>query len=131
MSMHDPIADMLTRIRNAQVAKEKKVSMPASKLKKAMLTVLQQEGFIEAINIEMVDNKPLLTVTLKYFQGKPVIEHIKRVSSPGLRIYKNNNELPNLKVGAGIALITTSQGVMTVAQARMKKLGGEVLCLVS
>ena len=132
MSMSDPIADMLTRIRNAHSAEKMVVSMPFSTKKLALANVLEEEGFISGSSkVESADNKPLLEVTLKYFQGKPVIETIDRVSKPGLRIYKSKGDLPQVKSGLGIAIISTSQGLMTDRAARSQGHGGEVLCYVS
>ncbi len=128
--MQDPVADMLTRLRNAQAVNEMRVSLPCSKLKKAILTVLQDEGYIESFKEVNEAGKNDLNVTLKYYQGKSVIEKIKRVSRPGLRVYKRTNELPTVLAGMGIAIISTSKGVMTERSARAKKLGGEVLCTV-
>ena len=132
MSMSDPIADMLTRIRNAQSAEKKTVSMPFSTKKLALAKILEEEGYIMgSIKIEDEKNKPALVVTLKYFQGKPVIETIDRVSKPGLRIYRSKDELPKVKSGLGVAIISTSQGLMTDRAARSNGHGGEVLCYVS
>ncbi|MEK7990220.1 MAG: 30S ribosomal protein S8 [Thiotrichaceae bacterium] len=130
MSMNDPIADMLTRIRNGQSAKKKQVQMPASRIKNAIADVLQQEGYITGYNISQ-DAKSTLTIDLKYYMGKPVIETIKRVSRPGLRIYKPKTELPNVMGGLGIAIISTSKGLMTDRAARAAGHGGEVICHVS
>jgi small subunit ribosomal protein S8 len=130
MSMSDPIADMLTRIRNGQAATKNSVSMPSSKAKVAIANVLKDEGFITDYSVNE-SSKPELTVELKYFQGQAVIDEIKRVSRPGLRIYKNKDELPTIQGGLGIAIISTSQGVMTDKQARAAGQGGEVLCTVS
>lgn len=130
MSMQDPLADMLTRIRNGQMAKKATVSMPSSKMKQAIAKVLQDEGYITGFNVDG-DVKPTLTVTLKYFEGKPVIENIKRVSRPGLRIYKPGDELPKVMGGLGVAIISTNKGVMTDRAARAAGIGGEVLCYVS
>lgn len=131
MSMSDPIADMLTRIRNGHMANKARVSMPSSKKKTAIATVLQDEGYIREFNVEDNDGKPQLTVELKYFQGQPVIEDIQRVSRPGLRIYRGSRELPTVLNGLGIAVISTSKGVMSDQQARREGHGGEVLCTVS
>jgi len=130
MSMQDPIADMLTRIRNVQAIGGLNVGMPCSTLKVAILEVLKSEGFIEDFETVSSDGKKDITVTLKYYQGKPVIEKIKRISRPGLRIYKRSNELPRILAGMGIAIISTSKGIMTDRAARAQKLGGEVLCSV-
>lgn len=130
MSMSDPIADMLTRIRNGQSAEKADVSMPASKIKQAIAKVLKDEGYIKDFSV--TDGaKPEMTVSLKYFEGRPVIESMKRVSRPGLRIYKNKDELPQVMNGLGIAVISTSKGVMTDRQARTEGHGGEVVCFVS
>lgn len=127
--MTDPISDMLTRIRNAQAAGKVDVTMPASKMKASIAKVLKDEGYIAGHTVS--DSvKPELTVTLKYFQGEPVIEKVQRVSRPGLRIYKNKNELPKVLNGLGIAIISTSSGVMTDKQARANGCGGEVICTV-
>lgn len=131
MSMTDPIADMLTRIRNAQQAKKTSVSMPSSKVKISIAKVLQDEGYVSAHNITDVDGKSVLTITLKYFEGKSVISAIDRVSRPGLRVYKSANDLPKVIAGLGVAIISTSQGVMTDRKARALGQGGEVLCAVS
>jgi len=127
--MTDPIADMLTRIRNGLAAGKVDVSMPSSKQKLAMCQVLQDEGYISGFNVEE-GTKPELTVTMKYFEGKPVIDTIKRVSRPGLRIYKSNDELPNVMSGLGVAIISTSKGLMSDRAARKAGHGGEVLCYV-
>ena len=130
MSMSDPVADMLTRIRNGQEAGKVTVAMPASKLKAAIATVLKDEGFITDFSVS-TDSKASLEVELKYFQGKPVIDLIKRVSRPGLRIYKGKNELPKVRGGLGIAIISTSNGVMTDRAARAAGQGGEVVAYVA
>ena len=131
MSMSDPIADMLTRIRNAQRADKKIVTMPSSKLKQSIAMVLKDEGYIEYFTVRDIDNKPVLDVGLKYYAGLPVIEKITRVSRPGLRIYKPNNSLPKVMNGLGVAIISTSKGVMTERKARANGIGGEVLCIVA
>ncbi len=131
MSMSDPIADMLTRIRNGQQVKKVAVSMPSSKLKLAVATVLKDEGYIVDYSSETEGEKATLTVQLKYFEGKPVIESIRRVSRPGLRIYRGKDELPSVLGGLGIAIVSTSRGVMSDRQARASGQGGEVLCVVS
>lgn len=131
MSMQDPISDMLTRIRNAQMAGKPSVSMPASKLKAAVAGVLQSEGYIESLDTADQEGKPTLTLTLKYFEGRPVIESIKRYSRPGLRQYRGKDALPRVKQGLGIAIISTNQGVMTDRAARAAGVGGEILALVS
>lgn len=130
MSMSDPIADMLTRIRNAQSANKSTVTMPSSKLKQQIAKVLKEEGYISKFETSS-DSKPELTVSLKYFEGKSVIEELKRVSRPGLRIYKNTEELPKINNGLGIAVISTSKGLMTDRAARKAGVGGEVICYVS
>ena len=130
MSMSDPIADMLTRIRNGQSAAKTDVTMPASNMKQAIAKVLKDEGFIKDFAVTD-DTKAEMTVSLKYFEGKPVIESIKRVSRPGLRIYKNKDELPKVLNGLGIAVVSTSKGVMTDREARSTGIGGEIICLVS
>ncbi|WP_425619832.1 30S ribosomal protein S8 [Buchnera aphidicola] len=130
MSMQDPIADMLTRIRNGQSANKYSIIMPLSKLKKSIAHVLKEEGYIT--DYEIIDIiKPKLKVILKYFQGKSVVETIERISRPSLRIYKNKKNLPQVMAGLGIAIISTSQGVMTDRVARQVGLGGEVICYVS
>ena len=130
MSMSDPVADMLTRIRNGQSAGKVDVAMPASNMKQAIAKVLKDEGYIKDFSVS-TDAKPVLTVSLKYFEGRPVIDSIKRVSRPGLRIYKNKDELPKVLNGLGIAIVSTSKGVMTDREARAAGHGGEVICLVS
>lgn len=130
MSMNDPIADMLTRIRNAQNVGEQQVKMPSSNFKIAILNVLKEEGYIEDYQAQSTDGKSDITVTLKYHNGKPVIGKIKRISKAGLRIYKRTNALPVVLAGMGIAIISTPKGVMTERSARAQKLGGEVLCTV-
>ncbi len=131
MSMSDPIADMLTRIRNAQGAEKTAVSMPSSNLKMAIAKVLKDEGYIEDFLIRAEDKKPVLEVALKYYAGSPVIEKIERVSRPGLRIYKGRDELPRVMNGLGVAIISTSKGVMTDRKARATGLGKKVLCIVA
>ncbi len=130
MSMQDPIADMLTRIRNAQMAGKADVSIPASKLKSAVCNVLQEEGYVAGSRVEEVDGKPSLIVDLKYFDGKPVIVEIDRISRPGLRAYAGKDELPSVRGGLGVAIVSTSQGVMTDRAARAAGVGGEVICTV-
>ena len=130
MSMQDPIADMLTRIRNGQAASKIAVNMPSSKLKVAIANVLAEEGYIESVKISE-GAKPELEITLKYFQGKPVVESIQRISRPSLRIYKRKDELPSVMGGLGIAVISTSIGVMTDRAARKAGLGGEIICYVA
>ena len=130
MSMQDPIADMLTRIRNGQAANKVAINMPSSKLKEAIANVLAAEGYIESVKV-LEGAKPELEITLKYFQGKPVVESIQRVSRPGLRIYKRKDELPKVMGGLGIAVVSTSKGVMTDRAARQAGLGGEIICYVA
>ena len=130
MSMQDPIADMLTRIRNGQAANKVAINMPSSKLKVAIDNVLAAEGYIESVKV-LEGAKPELEITLKYFQGKPVVESIQRVSRPGLRIYKRKDELPKVMGGLGVAVISTSKGVMTDRAARQAGLGGEIICYVA
>lgn len=131
MSMTDPIADMLTRIRNAQQANKVEVAMPSSKVKVNIAKVLEEEGYITAFNVTEADSKATLTITLKYFEGKPVISEINRVSRPGLRVYKSANDLPRIIGGLGVAIVSTSKGVMADRKARALGQGGEVLCAVS
>ena len=131
MSMTDPIADMLTRIRNGQKARKVSVAMPASKEKEAIAAVLKDEGYIKDFSTTEVGNKPAIEITLKYFQGEPVIEYVKRVSRPGLRIYKSREELPKVRGGLGIAIVSTSKGVMTDREARKQGHGGEVVAYVA
>jgi len=131
MSMQDPIADMLTRIRNGQSADKKIVSMPSSRLKKAVAKVLLDEGYITDFKVSDSEGMASLDVALKYFQGEPVIAKIERVSRPGLRIYRKKGDLPNVMNGLGIAIISTSKGLMTDRAARNAGFGGEVLCYVS
>ena len=130
MSMQDPIADMLTRIRNGQAANKVAISMPSSKLKVAIANVLASEGYIESVKV-VEGVKPELEITLKYFQNKPVVASIQRVSRPGLRIYKRKDELPKVMGGLGIAVVSTSKGVMTDRAARQAGLGGEIICYVA
>ena len=130
MSMQDPIADMLTRIRNAQMAAKPDVDMPGSKLKTALAGVLKEEGYIAAFAATEEDGKPRLSIELKYYQGKPVIAEIDRISRPSLRHYVNKDELPSVRNGLGVAIVSTSQGVMTERAARAAGVGGEVLCTV-
>ena len=127
--MTDPIADMLTRIRNAQSAGKADVTMPSSKAKLAIAGVMKEEGYITDFGVSS-DAKPNMTVALKYYQGSPVIDEMKRVSRPGLRIYKNKDELPKVLNGLGIAIISTSAGVMTDKKARTEGRGGEVICTI-
>jgi len=131
MSMTDPISDMLTRIRNGQKARKVSVTMPASKAKTAVARVLKDEGYISDYSTTTDGNKADLTVELKYFEGKPVIERVQRVSKPGLRIYRGKDELPKVLGGLGVAIVSTSAGVMSDRQAREQGIGGEVLCVIS
>jgi small subunit ribosomal protein S8 len=131
MSMSDPISDMLTRIRNGQSAGKANVRMPASKKKLAVAKVLLDEGFIAGVSTVEESNKPVMDVTLKYFQGSPVIDKIQRVSRPGLRIYKSKGDVPNVRGGLGIAIISTSKGLMTDREARKQGHGGEVIAYVA
>ena len=129
MSMQDPMADMLTRIRNAQNAKIKAVSMDSSNMKVAVAEVLKQEGYVQEYAVDS-EIKPTLTITVKYFEGRPVIEEIKRVSRPGLRQYKGKDEIPVVKGGLGIIILSTNKGMMSDRAARAAGLGGELLCSV-
>ncbi len=131
MSMTDPIADMLTRIRNGQKARKVSVTMPASNIKAAVAEVLKDEGYVADYRIEGEGAKRELTVDLKYFEGAPVIERIQRVSRPGLRIYRGNDDIPRVLGGLGVAVVSTSAGLMSDREARAKGIGGEVLCVVS
>jgi len=131
MSMSDPIADMLTRIRNAQRADKVVVAMPSSKLKVSIAGVLKEEGYIEDFGVRDEAGKPVLEVQLKYYAGRPVIEKIERVSRPGLRIYKGSEDIPIVMNGLGVAIVSTSRGVMTDRKARASGVGGEVLCVVA
>ena len=131
MSMSDPIADMLTRIRNAQGVEKATVAMPSSKLKLAIAGVLKDEGYIEDFRVDTADGKPELVVGLKYYAGRPVIERLERVSKPGLRIYKNRDAIPQVMNGLGVAIVSTSRGVMTDRKARATGVGGEVICYVA
>ena len=132
MSMSDPIADMLTRIRNAQLAEKVSVRMPLSKVKKAIAQVLIDEGYVDGMNIvDEAGKKPELELSLKYYSGRPVIEKIERVSRPGLRIYKGAQDIPRVMNGLGVAIMSTPQGVMTDRKARKTGIGGEVLCIVA
>ncbi len=130
MSMQDPIADMLTRIRNGQAANKVAITIPSSKLKSAIANVLKEEGFIEDFKIED-GNNPTMQLDLKYFQGHAVVEKIQRISRPGLRIYKKKDALPKVMAGLGIAVVSTSKGVMTDRSARQAGLGGEIICYVA
>jgi small subunit ribosomal protein S8 len=132
MSMSDPIADMLTRIRNAQLAEKISVRMPLSKVKKAIAQVLIDDGYVDGMNIvDEAGKKPELELSLKYYSGRPVIEKIERVSRPGLRIYKGAQDIPRVMNGLGVAIMSTPQGVMTDRKARKTGIGGEVLCIVA
>ena len=131
MSMSDPIADMLTRIRNAQQSERQLVAMPASKVRSAIAQVLKDEGYIEDFAVRELEGKATLEIGLKYYAGKPVIEKIERVSRPGLRIYKPKDDLPKVMNGLGVAIVSTSRGVMTDRKARGLGVGGEVLCIVA
>lgn len=131
MSMSDPIADMLTRIRNAQMVEKATVSMPASKVKAAIAQVLKDEGYIDGFKVTNESGKSELQIALKYYAGRPVIERIERVSKPGLRIYRGRDALPQVQNGLGVAIVTTPQGVMTDRKARATGVGGEVLCYVA
>ena len=131
MSMSDPIADMLTRIRNAQMVEKPTVGMPSSKLKVAIAEVLKDEGYIDDYAVRGEPSKPQLEISLKYYAGRPVIERIERVSRPGLRVYKGRHDVPNVMNGLGVAIVTTPMGVMTDRKARQVGIGGEVLCYVA
>lgn len=131
MSMTDPIADFLTRIRNGQSSGKTDVQMPASKVKLSIAKVLKDEGYIEDFSSTVADGKPTMNVQLKYYQGRPVIDRLERVSRPGLRVYKGKDELPSILGGLGVAIVSTSKGVMTDRQARASGHGGEVICIVS
>jgi len=131
MSMTDPIADMLTRIRNALTAGKLVVAMPSSKQKIAIANLLKEEGYVSDSSVQDIDGKPVLEISLKYYEGKPVIDMVKRISRPGLRVYKGKDELPNVINGLGIAVISTSNGLMTDRAARKAGHGGEVICYVA
>ena len=131
MSMTDPIADMLTRIRNAQMVGQVDVSMPCSKLKISIAQVLKDEGYVEDYAVREDGSKKLLRIGLKYYAGRPVIERIERISKPGLRVYKDRDSLPTVMNGLGVAIVSTSRGVMTDRKARATGVGGEVLCIVA
>jgi small subunit ribosomal protein S8 len=131
MSMTDPIADMLTRIRNAQMIERATVLMPSSKVKIAIAKVLKDEGYIDGYKVGGEEQKPVLEIALRYHAGRPVIEKIERVSKPGLRIYKSKDDIPPVMNGLGIAIVSTSRGVMTDRAARATGVGGEVLCIVA
>lgn len=130
MSMQDPLADLLTRVRNAQMAGMTAVSMPSSKVKVSLIEVLKSEGYVGDFVVRDVNGHSELTVTLKYYQGRPVIEELKRASRPGLRLYAGKDELPKVRGGLGVAIVSTSKGVMTDRAARAAGVGGEVLCTV-
>jgi len=129
--MNDPISDMLTRIRNAQNANKKSVRMKSSSAKTAIAKVLKDEGYIEDFKLQDKDSEENLNIELKYYEGKPVIEDIQRVSRPGLRLYKNKENLPDVLGGLGVAIMSTSSGVMSDREARKQGIGGEVICIVS
>jgi small subunit ribosomal protein S8 len=131
MSMSDPIADMLTRIRNAQRVEKAEVAMPASKLKVSIAQVLKDEGYIEGFQVNPNEGKPELRIGLKYYAGRPVIERLERASRPGLRIYRGRHAIPAVMNGLGVAIVSTSQGVMTDRKARSQGVGGEVICYVA
>ena len=131
MSMTDPIADMLTRIRNAQLAEKVSVAMPSSRVKASIAKVLKEEGYIEEFQVREDSGKVTLEIALKYYAGEPVIEKIERVSRPGLRIYRGRDDIPMIMNGLGIAIVSTSKGVMTDRKARASGVGGEVLCIVA
>ena len=131
MSMSDPISDLLTRIRNAQMVSKATVTVPSSKVKVAIAQVLNDEGYIDGYAVKGEGAKPELEIALKYYAGKPVIEKIERVSRPGLRVYKGRHDIPNVMNGLGVAIVTTPQGVMTDRKARQAGIGGEVLVYVS
>ena len=131
MSMSDPIADMLTRIRNAQVVKKTNVVMPSSKVKVAIANVLKDEGYIEDFAVAEADGKAELKIGLKYYAGAPVIERLQRVSRPGLRIYKGKDDIPSVMNGLGVAIVSTPRGVMTDRKARATGVGGEIICYVA
>ena len=131
MSMSDPIADLLTRIRNAQMVAKSAVAVPSSKVKVAIAQVLKDEGYIDSFEVKTEGGKSELQITLKYYAGRPVIERIERVSRPGLRVYKGRDDIPQVQNGMGVAIVTTPQGVMTDRKARATGIGGEVLCYVA
>ena len=130
MSMSDPIADMLTRIRNGIARNKVSVSMPSSGLKEAIAKVLQDEGFVDGIEVKEADRKKTLSITLRYYEGQPVIEQLSRISRPGRRMYCGTNDMPTLNGGLGVIMISTSKGVMSDRQARTEGIGGEVICSV-
>lgn len=131
MSMHDPISDMLTRIRNGQMAGKALVPMPSSKLKVALAHVLKEEGYVEDFSVVGEQKKPILEIQLKYYAGRPVIERIDRVSRPGLRVYKGSTAIPKVMNGLGVVILSTSKGIMTDRKARAAGVGGELLCVVA
>lgn len=131
MSMSDPIADMLTRVRNAQMVNKAAVSMPSSKVKSAIASVLKDEGYVEDFAVTEENGKKTLTIQLKYYAGRPVIESIQRVSKPGLRVYKGSQEIPKVMNGLGVTILSTSKGVMTDRKAQAAGIGGELLCIVA
>ena len=131
MSMSDPIADMLTRIRNAQTVGHAEVSMPSSKVKVAIAQVLKDEGYIDEFQVRDEESRKQLRIGLKYYAGRPVIERLERVSAPGLRVYKGRDDIPRVMNGLGVAIVSTSRGVMTDRKARADGIGGEVLCIVA
>ena len=131
MNMTDPIADMLTRIRNAQMTEKATVVMPSSKVKIAIAKVLKDEGYIDGFHVAGEEVKPMLEIVLKYYAGRAVIEKIERISTPGLRVYKSKDDIPKVMNGLGIAIVSTSHGVMTDRKARATGVGGEVLCIVA
>ena len=131
MSMSDPVADMLTRIRNGQMVGHAEIVMPGSKLKASIAQVLKDEGYIEDFAVQQRDGKEELSIGLKYYAGRPVIERLERISKPGLRVYKGRNDIPRVMNGLGVAILSTSHGVMTDRKARATGVGGEVLCIVA
>jgi small subunit ribosomal protein S8 len=131
MSMTDPIADMLTRIRNAQAGGKTTVSIPSSKLKTAIAQVLKEEGYVDGVVVKPNEGKPQIEITLRYYAGQPVIERIERISRPGLRVYRGAQEIPKVMNGLGVAIVSTSKGVMTDRRARATGIGGEVLFIVA
>ena len=131
MSMSDPIADMLTRIRNAQMVEKVSVTMPSSKVKVAIAQVLKDEGYIDDFAVKAEGAKSELNIALKYYAGRPVIERIERVSKPGLRVYRGRNDIPQVMNGLGVAIVSTPKGVMTDRKARQNGVGGEVICYVA
>ena len=131
MSMSDPIADMLTRIRNAQMVEKVSVTMPSSKVKVAMAQVLKDEGYIDDFAVKAEGAKSELNIALKYYAGRPVIERLERVSKPGLRVYRGRNDIPQVMNGLGVAIVSTPKGVMTDRKARATGVGGEVICYVA